>query len=86
MIGIILWGIVIFIIVIYACPGFLPFLFFVCFPVAIGTYILFSLIGNAIPKWWKRRKKYVMKEQDAIRAEKRRQREREKANRYRENI
>lgn len=48
MVGLILWAIVILIIVICACPGFLTFLFCIATPVGIAIFALFSWIDKKI--------------------------------------
>lgn len=50
MLCIILWTVLILIIVIYACPGFLTFLLCVGIPVGIAIFALVSWIQNKLTK------------------------------------
>lgn len=51
MIGIILWLILIFIIAVCSCPGFITFLVCVGIPVAVGAYFLGVWLDKIISKW-----------------------------------
>jgi len=51
MFGIILWAILIILIVIASCPGFLTVFFCVALPVGVGVYLLASWIQAKLRRW-----------------------------------
>lgn len=50
MVGIILWAILIIIIAVCACPGFVAFLLCVALPAGVGAYFLAAWINNKLNK------------------------------------
>lgn len=50
MVGLILWALLILIIVICACPGFIAFLLCVALPVGVAIYALAAWIQNKLTK------------------------------------
>lgn len=51
MYGIILWMVLIVLIVILSCPGFLTFFFCVALPVGAGVYLLTSWLQEKLRRW-----------------------------------